>query len=316
MPSRLRRAGPVAAAASAALILVACGGDDGGGDSGGGGDASSELRLIQQPWEDLIVENQIVSQILGDLGYEVEINEVAVPIGAQALANGEADAYLGNWWPSQESAFQKYLDEGSVQVVDTLVTGTTYAPAVPKYVAEQHGITSLADLDEKAELFEHRFVGIEAGTPGNKYISDAIAADAYGLGDWTLAESSTSAMLAEVKNAAAEQQPIVFLGWEPHWMNVTWDLVYLEDPEDVWPGAGEIRVVANEEYQSENPNVMRFLQQMSVERSTASDWIHQFSQEDVPAEEIASTWIEENPDVVSTWLEGVETADGEPAEAA
>ena len=307
MSLRPRRVGSVVVTAFALLMAASCGGSDSTDEAGS---ASTELRLVQQPWEDLVVENEIVRQLLGDLGYEVEVDELAVPVGAQGLSDGDADVYLGNWWPSQEPVFQEYLDDGSIEVIKTLVTGTTYAPAVPKYVAEEHGVESLADLAQNAELFGSRFVGIEAGTPGNQYITDAIDADAYGLGDWNLVESSTAAMLGEVETAAAAGDPIVFLGWEPHWMNVEWDLVYLEDPDEVWPGAGEIRIVANAEYHENNPNVVKFLEQMSVDMQTASEWIHQLSQENVPAQEIASTWIEENPDVVDEWLDGVEPVDG------
>lgn len=309
MPSRQRRVGTITASALLAITAASCGGDNGDGGSGDGGSGNETIRLVQQPWEDLIVENEIVGQILGEYGYETEIADVAVPIGAQALAEGDAHAYLGNWWPSQEPVYQEYLDDGSIEVVTTLVTGTTYAPAVPRYVADEHGITSLADLDANADLFESEFVGIESGTPGNQFISDAIAADAYGIGDWTLLESSTSAMLSEVESHAENNEPIVFLGWEPHWMNVEWDLVYLDDPEDVWPGAGEIRVVANTEFAADHPDVIRLLEQMSVELETASEWIHQYSQEDVPVEEIAATWIEENPDVVEQWTQGIESAE-------
>lgn len=307
MPSRQRRVGTITASALLAITAASCGGDDGG--SGDGGSGNETIRLVQQPWEDLIVENEIVGQILGEYGYETEIADVAVPIGAQALAEGDADAYLGNWWPSQEPVYKEYIDDGSVEVVTTLVTGTTYAPAVPRYVADEHGITSLADLDANADLFESEFVGIESGTPGNQFIADAIAADAYGLGDWTLLESSTSAMLSEVESHAANNEPIVFLGWEPHWMNVEWDLVYLEDPEGVWPGAGEIRALANTEFAADHPDVIQFLEQMSVDLETASEWIHLYSQEEVPAEEIAATWIEENPDVVDEWTQGIESAE-------
>lgn len=293
-----------------APVVASCGAENSGAGEGSG---DTTVALVQQPWEDLVVENQIVDQLLGELGYDVEINDVGVPVGAQSLSDGDSSVYLGNWWPSQQPPFQDFLDDGSIQVVGTLVTGTKYAPVVPKYVAEEHGITSLADLAPNAEKLASRFVGIEAGTPGNQYIADAIAEDAYGLGDWELAESGTSAMLTEVERAAESNEPIVFLGWQPHWMNVEWDLVYLEDPEGVWPGAGEIRVVANEEFHADNPNLMRFFEQMTIDRETASDWIYQLSQEDQDPAEIASGWIEENPDVVAEWMDGVESTDGDPA---
>jgi glycine betaine/proline transport system substrate-binding protein len=296
----------------------------GGGGAGGAppppGDLTdeapeTELVLVEQPWEDLMVENAIVGQVLAEAGYTVSIEELSVPIGAQALAQGDADAYLGNWWPSQEDVFADHLDAGEIEILSTLVTGVAYEPAVPSYVAEGLGISSLADLAANAEEFDAEFLGIEAGTPGNDSILDMIESDDYGLGDWELIESGTSAMLAEVERRAAEEQPVVFLAWEPHWMNVEWDLVYLDDPDDVWPGAGEIRVATREGFEQDQPNVARFLSQMEVDRDTASDWVYSVSQQDEDPEDVADAWIADNAAEIETWLEGVETVDGEPAQA-
>lgn len=304
----------VVAAMFATLTLTfsaACGQAAGGFDSNEGG--STQVRLVQQPWEDLVVENEIVRQVLDKIGYQAHIEELSVPLGAQALVRGDADAYLGNWWPSQKPVFGDQLDSGKVKVLGTLVTGTAYAPAVPKKVADTYGIHSLADLKGKQDLFKKQFLGIEPGTPGNQYIQDAIKKNAYGLGGWTLVESSTPTMLAEVQRRLTKNQPVVFLAWKPHWMNVQWDLVYLQDPEHVWPGAGEIRVVARKDFKSDNPNVARMLSQMKVDRDTASDWIYALSKEKKPAKSIASDWLSKNQDTVKTWLKGVQTAKGKPA---
>ncbi|WP_052745991.1 ABC transporter substrate-binding protein [Allosalinactinospora lopnorensis] len=300
-------------AALSTLTVAACSEPEGGFDDGGGGE--NEITLVEQPWEDLMVENAIVSQILEELGYSVSVEELSVPLGAEALASGDADAYLGNWWPSQEEVFTQYIDTGSVQILDTLVTGASYEPAVPRYAAEQLDVTSLADLAPNAEEFDNEFLGIEAGTPGNQSIQDAIDDDTYDLGDWDLLESSTPAMLAEVEQKVDDEQPVVFLAWEPHWMNVEWDLVYLEDPEEAWPGAGEIRIATRENFETDNPNVARLLSQMEVDTDTASDWVYDVSQEGMSAEDVAGAWIADNPDEIGTWLDGVETVDGEPAEA-
>lgn len=317
MDSMQRRIASASIIALSSLMVAACGGSDGGagGGFGSGGGAETTVTLAQQPWEDLMVENQIASQVLKEAGYDIEIEDLSVPLTAQALSKGDADAYLGNWWPSQKEVFSDPIDKGDVEVLSTLVTGVTYEPAVPKYVAEEYDVTSLADLEANAGKFDSEILGIEPGTPGNNSIQKAIDEDAYGLGDFKLVESSTPAMLAEVEKRAKQKKPVVFLGWEPHWMNIEWDLVYLDDPEDVWPGAGEIRTATRTGFQDENPNVARFLSQMKIDRETASDWVYSVSQEDKSAADVAGAWIEENPDQVRKWLKGVETVEGEPAEA-
>lgn len=273
----------------------------------GASSGPNEISLLQQPWGDLVVENHIVKQLLEQRGYEVEIRQLSVPIGAQALANGQLDAYLGNWWPSQRPTYEEHLKSGRVKVLGTLVTGTKYAPAVPRYVAEKYGIDSLAELDEHAELFDSKFLGIEPGTPGNQYIINAIKQNAYGLGDWELVPSSTAAMLAEVNRRVHDRKPVVFLGWKPHWMNVQWDLVYLDDPKDVWPGAGKIRVVCRDGFRADHPEIARFLSQMKVDLDAASNWIYQLSKKGRPASKIAQDWINQHPKTVARWLRGVDS---------
>ena len=306
----------VLAATVAVASLVACSSNAG---SAGFDDPNStsrqEVRLVQQPWEDLVVENQVTSDILGALGYQVQVKELSVPLGAQALAQNQADVYLGNWWPSQKPTFQKYLDANKVEQVGTILSGTQYAPVIPAYVAKKYGIRSLADLDKRADLFDHKFLGIEPGTPGNQFILDAIKKDAYGLGDWTLVQSSTAGMLAEVTRAASRDKPVVFLGWSPHWMNVEWGLVYLDDPDHVWPGAGEIRVLVREGLGKDDANLTKFFSQMKVESETASGWINDLGKKKQPTKDVAAAWISANMDTVEQWLDGVESLDGKPAAA-
>ncbi|QBI53625.1 ABC transporter substrate-binding protein [Streptomonospora litoralis] len=314
MVSLQRPAASASIVALTMLMAASCGSpSEGGFDSGGGTD--TEVVLVEQPWEDLMVENRIARQVLKEAGYSVEIEDLSVPLGAQALTKGDADAYLGNWWPSQKEVYGDPIDAGKIEVLGTVVTGVAYEPAVPKYVADEYGVTSLADLDENAQKFNREFLGIEPGTPGNNSIQEAIDADAYGLGDWNLVESSTPAMLAEVDKRTQDEQPVVFLAWAPHWMNIEWDLVYLDDPEEAWPGAGEVRSVSREGFKDDNPNAARFLSRIEVDRETASDWVYQVSQEDRSPADVAREWISQNPDRVGEWLKGVETVEGDPAEA-
>ncbi|MFG1922340.1 glycine betaine ABC transporter substrate-binding protein [Cryptosporangium sp. NPDC048952] len=307
----------IAGALALTAVLAGCGdSSDTAFGENDGGDATSEVKLVQQPWEDLIVENQLVSDILTKLGYQPSVQEVAVPLGAQALSTGKADAYLGNWWPSQEAVYGKLIDSGSVEVTGTLLTGTQYAPGVPGDQASKLGITSLADLDKHAGEFKGEILGIEPGTPGNQAILDAIKKDAYGLGDWKLVQSSTEAMLAEVTRRVAKNQPVVFLAWKPHWMVVKWAVTFLDDPEKVWPGAGEIRVLTRKGLKSDDPNLAKFLSQITVDAETASQWINAFGPEKKPAKDIASAWLGSNKDVVTKWLDGVKTVDGKDGVAA
>ena len=50
-----------------------------------------------------------------------------------------------------------------------------------------------------------------------------------------------------------------------------------------------------------------------VEIEDQNAWVHGYSYEDRPADEVASDWIGENLDTVAGWLKDVEARDGTPA---
>lgn len=316
---RLASALSLAAAMSVAALASACAshadkGDDFVGQDGGG---AATITLIEQPWVDLQVENEISRQLLEQLGYTVKIDSVSVELGAQALSTGDADAYLGNWWPSQEPTYGTLIESGQIEVVnEELLTGTQYAPAVPGDIADELGISSLADLDEHAEAFDHKIYGIEAGSPGNETIQAAIDADAYGLGDWTLVESGTPAMLTQVQKAQGRGDAIVFLGWSPHWMTVEFDTVFLEDPEGVWGGAGTIRAVARAGLADDAADIHTFISNLTFTTDDAGRFYYDHDKSGQEIGDIATAWIKANPDKVKTFLADVKTVDGEDAEAA
>ena len=318
IPMRRRLLGVAALALSVPLVLAGCGS---GGSSksafgAGGGSGGHAVRFVQQPWEDLVVETQIASDILKKIGYSPSVQEVSVPLAAQALSTGKADAYLGNWWPSQQPVFGSMLDKGSVAVSGTLLTGTQYAPGMPGDMAQKLGITSLADLASHGDLFHREILGIEPGTPGNQYILDAIAKNAYGLAGWKLVSSSTEAMLAEVGRRVARNQPVVFLAWRPHWMVVKWNVKFLDDPQHIWPGAGQIRVLTRSGLNKQDPNLVRFLSQIRTDTQTASTWIDSYDNKKQSAEDIAQAWMTANPGTVKVWLTGVKTVAGKDAATA
>lgn len=318
-PQRLTSAlGVLAASVSITVLASACASqaDKGNAFVGQDGGGADTITLIEQPWVDLQVENEISRQLLEQLGYTVKIDSVSVELGAQALSTGDADAYLGNWWPSQEPTYGSLIESGQVEVVnEELLTGTQYAPAVPGYVAEELGISSLADLDEHAEAFDHKIYGIEPGSPGNETIQKAIDADAYGLGDWTLVESGTPAMLTQVNKAQGRGDAIVFLAWSPHWMTVQFDTVFLEDPEGVWGGAGVIRVVSREGLAEDAPDINTFLGNLTFTTEEAGQFYFDHDKSGKEIGDIAAAWIEANPDKVKSFLAGVKSADGEDAAA-
>lgn len=270
-------------------------------------------------WPGVTVKTHVATQVLDALGFETDMQALSVPLILRGLSEGDLDAFLGVWRPSMDPMIESYLEEsgdGSVTLVSTNLEPTIYRPGVPTFVAEEMGITSFSDVADNAEAFDGRIYGIEPGNDGNEIILDMIENDTYGFSNMELVESSTQGMLTAVGDAIEDREPIVFLAWSPHWMNEVYDITYLDDPQNVWGGDGYVATGVNTEWAEANPNLARFLEQFEVTPEIQNGWIDTYSREGNDPSQVAESWIRNNLDTVTGWLEGVEARDGGSAEEA
>ncbi|WP_249933006.1 glycine betaine ABC transporter substrate-binding protein [Blastococcus sp. CCUG 61487] len=228
-----KRRGMRAAAglAAVALAATACGSDDGGDDSnasGNGGSSSCEtvnLGFIPS-WTDGLSMAYLWENVLEDKGYEVDFQEIAdaAPLYA-GLAGGDVDVYPSAW---SEVTHADYMDEYGDDIEDlgSWYEGAVLTLAVPEYV----DIDSIADLAGQADRFDGRIVGIEPGAGLTRTTKEEVM-PTYGLTDYTLVESSTTAMLAELQAAVDAEEDIVVTLWRPFWANSQFPVKDLEDPE-------------------------------------------------------------------------------------
>ncbi|TFH87435.1 ABC transporter substrate-binding protein [Billgrantia azerbaijanica] len=276
-----------------------------------------EVRFGVPPWPGVTVKSEVAAQLMEAMGYATRQRDLAVSVILEGLTRGDLEVYLGGWYPVQVDMIEPLVADSKVEKLVSNIQGASSGLVVPQYVYEA-GVTSVADLDAHRDRFEGEIQGIEAGTGINTAILAAIDEDIAGLGDWDLSESSTAAMLAEAERKMADGEWVTFVGWEPHWMNVSFDLAYLEDAE----GAGiadiesTVWTVVPDSLKRSDPQLHRFLSQYVVDIQDQNAWVHGYSYEDRPADEVASEWIGENLDTVADWLEGVEARDGTPAIAA
>ncbi|MDY7116415.1 ABC transporter substrate-binding protein [Halomonas sp. SSL-5] len=273
-----------------------------------------EVRFGVPPWPGVTVKSEVAAQLIEAMGYETRQSDLAVSVILEGLTRNDLEVYLGGWYPVQTEMVEPLVEQGKVEKLVSNIRGANSGLVVPQYVYDA-GVTSVADLDAHRERFDGEIQGIEAGTGINTAILAAIDNDLAGLGDWDLRESSTAAMLAQAEHKMADGEWLTFVGWEPHWMNVSFDLAYLEDAD----GAGIAEIgstvwtVVPASLAEEDPQLHRFLSQYVVDIEDQNAWVHGYSYEDRAADEVASDWVGENLDTVAGWLEGVEARDGTPA---
>ena len=276
------------------------------------------VRFSDVGWTDITATTAATTEILEGLGYDTTIQVLSVPVTYTSLRNGDIDVFLGNWMPTMKADIQPYLDDGSVEVVGVNLEGAKYTLAVPDYLAEQ-GLTDFADIAEFADALDEELYGIEPGNDGNRLILDMIEQDAFGLGEFELVESSEAGMLSQVARATRREEPIVFLGWEPHPMNSNFDLTYLSGGDDWFgPNYGGATVYTNVRagYLQECPNVGRLLENLRFSLEMENEIMSAILDDGEAPDEAARAWLQANPGALDDWLAGVTTVDGEDGLAA
>lgn len=279
------------------------------------GEACRTVRLSDIGWTDVTSTTAALSVVLRDLGYRPEVTVLSVPVTFASMKNKDIDVFLGNWMPMEEDDRKAYVADGSVEVIGANLTGAKYTLAVPAYTYDA-GLKSFADIQRFAPQLKNSIYGIEAGNDGNRLILSMLKQNQFGLGEFKLIESSEQGMLAEVERAYRARAPILFLAWDPHPMNMRFDLKYLSGGDSVFgPNYGGASVYTNTRagYSLQCPNIGRLLKNLHFTPRGESQVMASILEQHQPPEAAAAAWLKLNPTVLSAWLDGVYTFDGRPA---
>jgi glycine betaine/proline transport system substrate-binding protein len=276
------------------------------------------VRFSDVGWTDVTSTTALTAQLLRSLGYTPTITVLSVPVTFASLKNKDIDVFLGNWMPAQAADRAPYDADGSVTVIGPNLFGAKYTLAVPAYTYAQ-GLKDFNDIHRFAEPLHQAIYGIEPGNDGNRLVLKMLKDGEFGLGDFKLIESSEQGMLAQVERAFRNQEPIVFLAWEPHPMNMRFDIKYLAGGDAVFGanfGGATVYTDTRQGYSAECPNVGRLLANLKFTLRGEAEMMAAILDRHEQPESAAAAWLKTHTDVVKSWLEGVRTFDGHPADAA
>jgi len=171
-----------------------------------------------------------------------------------------------------------------------------------------------------AESVSYNITGIEPGAGVMQSTETAI--EEYQLEEWNLQQSSASAMLTALQEAFESEEPIVATVWQPHSSFAVGDLRKLEDPKNIYNDPEATKAFLDEHaseyadadvqsdvlasvvysgFAEDAPAANEFFGNFNVSAETQSEWIYQYSVEDVSAENVASQYLSNNPDKVDEW---------------
>src|SRR5690606_14313094 len=202
-------------------------------------------------WEDLTPITGITKKVLEDKGYTVKVTEFSEwGIAYAALTKGDVqimasqiDYVAHDYWNRNKNRLEK---------LSPVSHGLYQGIAVPKYVT----IDSIEELNENADKFGGRLIGIEPGAGLMREASDAI--DAYGL-KLQLVEGSTAGMTAALKSAVDRKEWIAVTLWEPTWMALKFDTRFLADPKGIFAPPQSYYWIAQKGFAEANPEAREII---------------------------------------------------------
>ena len=239
----------LALAGAATLALAGCAGtSDGDAATDGPADRPIEIAVFNG-WDEGIAASYLWQAILEEKGYDVNLTYADVAPVYQGLAGGDFDIVLDTWLPTTHADYMdRYGDD-----VDDLGAWNDEAKLTIA-VNEDAPIDSLDELAAASGTFGDRIIGIEPGSGLMRITGDDVV-PGYGLDGLELVESSTPAMLAELKKATDAGQNIAVTLWRPHWAYNAFPVKDLKDPKGLLGDAESIHSVGAKSFATDFPEV-------------------------------------------------------------
>ncbi len=295
------------------VVAAGCGGGSGGAQGGSEEEAKTLKLGVAAGWTENIAVANLMKVILEeDLGYsKVDTQTADLGVVFEGVGNGDLDAFQDMWLPNHQAQFESV--ENDVEQLDPWYDGTVkFGIVAPDYM----NITSIDQLNEAGVT---EIVGIDPGA----IITTAILENTipkYGL-ESEYIQSSEAAMLTEVEKRYKNQEDFAFIAWTPHWMNETYDFVYLKDPKKTLVNPegdplnqAKISTIVREDLKEDDPVAHAMLNEYKLNEEQTNSLEEEINKAgyDDPTKGV-KVWLEANRDVVDPWIDAAKQA-GEQAQ--
>lgn len=201
----------------------------------------------------------LVMRALEQLGYDVApFQEVEYPLAHMAVAQGDATFIANHWNPHHAEFFKAAGGEATLSRKGVFAAGAVQGYLMDKRTAQQHGITSLGQLQDPAlaRLFDTdgdgkaNLIGPNAGWGAEAVVFHQLKT--FGLEQTvSYTQGNYPALIAETLARFKAGKPVLYYGWIPYWLSNVLrpgqEVVWLEVPYSSMPGvqAGTDTALAN-----------------------------------------------------------------------
>lgn len=284
-------------------------------------------------WPSVRVTGHVLKVVLEDnYGLEVEMQNGTNPVVFEAMDSGAMHVHPEVWLPNQINLHDQFVQDKETVRYNPNGVEAFQGMCVTKGTADRTGIVNLSDLtdpdmaknfDTDGDGMGEIWIGASGWASTNV---EKIRAKSYGYDQtMNLKEMDETLALAEVDNAVAQDANIVFFCYTPHHMFALHDLVILEEPahdpekwvviqptdDPEWlensdaPVAWDLaylHIHYASELEDKYPEAARMLSQVSLDTDTVSAMTYALVVEKQDPAEFARTWVDENQDIVDSWL--------------
>ncbi|MHA6161413.1 glycine betaine ABC transporter substrate-binding protein [Pseudomonas sichuanensis] len=250
------------------------------------------IKMGTLSWEDLTPISGITKKVLEDAGYKVEVTSFSEwGIAYAALGKGDVqilasqiDYVAQDYWNKNKNRLEK---------ISPVSHGLYQAIAVPKYVT----IDSIEQLNENADKFGNKIVGIE---PGSGLMNEAAnAVKAYDL-KLNLLEGSTAAMTAALKSAVDRKEWVAVTLWEPSWMAQKYDIKFLKDPKGAFAPPQGYYWVGQKGFSAANPQAREVIASVYVPLADITA-INGAVKDGKTMDDAVKDWADKHADLLKRW---------------
>ncbi|MYS93340.1 MULTISPECIES: ABC transporter permease/substrate binding protein [Streptomyces] len=264
------------------------------------------------PWDEGVASTFLWKEVLEQRGYQVEAKQLDAGPLYTSLAQGDVDFQTDAWLPTTHAQYWKKYGK-QLDDLGAWYDKTSLELSVPSYMK---GIDSLADLKGKASEFGGKITGIESSAGEMALLKSKVLKE-YGLDkEYKVVDSSTPAMLAELKRAYAKKEPVVVTLWSPHWAYNDYDLKKLKDPKGAWGEGDGVHTLARKGFADDDPTVAGWLKDFKMSEKELTSLEAEINKAGKGnQQEAVRAWLKRHPGYVDK-LAPVKGAGGStPAEA-
>ncbi len=244
-------------------------------------------------WAEGVAMTNLAKEILIENGYEVTVKKAAVDMIFASLANNDVDVFMDAWLPqTHKEKVAKFSDK--LESLGTNFEEAKIGLVVPSYVT----INSIEELNANKDKFDGKIIGIEKGAGITAKTDKAI--EEYNL-NLKQMNSSSIAMLSELKKAITEKRWIAVAGWAPHWKFGRFDLKFLDDPKKVYGETEHIEIYSRKGFKTDDKLAANFFSNFKLTSEQMSSLLAKM-EDNQDKTMVAKTWIKENKELVKEWM--------------